>query len=127
MSARLLLLRAAGAGARTTTTTPVSISRSLVAAQRSLSQTTTRNLKESSSQDPNPEDFEHHKQDSLSKQKRGQGHWKPELASVSEETVKADRMTPGEAGEAALKRLQEQTKHHAEETRKAGTSMKDNM
>ena len=36
-------------------------------------------------------------------------------------------MTPGEAGEAAMKRLQEQTKGHAEETAKHGTSMKDNM
>ena len=77
--------------------------------------------------DPNPDDFERHKQDSLQKQKNGKGHWKPELASASEESIKADRMSPHEAGEAALKRLQEQTKGHAEETAKHGTSMKDNM
>ena len=36
-------------------------------------------------------DYEHHKQDSLKKQKEGAAHWKPELASDSEEAVKADR------------------------------------
>jgi hypothetical protein len=77
--------------------------------------------------DPNPADFEHHKQDSLAKQKKGQGHWKPELASVSEETVKADRMGPHEADEAAMKRLQDQTKGSAEETAKHGTSMRDGL
>jgi hypothetical protein len=30
---------------------------------------------------------EHHKQDQLKKQKEGKGHWKPELASNSEEAV----------------------------------------
>ncbi len=38
-----------------------------------------------------PELAERHKQDSLAKQKAGKGHWKPELASDSEESVKADR------------------------------------
>lgn len=79
------------------------------------------------SADPNVEDFDRHKQDSLAKQKKGEGHWKPELASVSEEVVKADRMGPREAGEAAMKRLQDQTKQSAEETRKHGTSMKDGL
>jgi hypothetical protein len=80
--------------------------------------------------DPNPADFEHHKQDSLAKQKKGQGHWKPELASVSEESVKADRTggpQPGETSEAAMKRLQEQTKGRAEETTKNKTSMRDGL
>lgn len=77
--------------------------------------------------DPNAEDFDFHKRDSLEKQKRGQGHWKPELASVSEEAVKADRMGPREAGEAAMRRLQDQTKGRAEETSKNKTSMGDGL
>ena len=44
-------------------------------------------LKESS-EDP---ESEKHKQDSLDKQRKGQGQWKPELASDSEEAIKADR------------------------------------
>ncbi|RSL38478.1 hypothetical protein CEP53_014841, partial [Fusarium sp. AF-6] len=68
-------------------------------------------------------DFDKHKQDSLAKQKKGTGHWKPELASDSEEAVKADRL----AGDLSAKELQERTKRAAEETAKAGTSMKDNM
>ena len=32
-------------------------------------------------------DNEKHKQDQLTKQKEGKGHWKPELASDSEEAV----------------------------------------
>ncbi|KAF6815016.1 hypothetical protein CMUS01_12523 [Colletotrichum musicola] len=65
---------------------------------------------------------EKHKQDSLSKQKQGKGHWKPELASDSEEAVKADRTEHADP-----KTLQERTKHAAEETSKAGTSMKDGL
>ncbi|KAK4186041.1 hypothetical protein QBC35DRAFT_502296 [Podospora australis] len=86
--------------------------------RRAFTQTSFRSLKESASSDPNPDDFEHHKQDSLKKQKEGNGHWKPELASVSEETIKADRMGPKETNEAALKRLQDQTKGHAENSSK---------
>lgn len=64
-------------------------------------------------------DYEKHKADSLAKQKQGAGHWKPELASDSEEAVKADRSptTPNETA-----KLQEQTKKAAEETAKRGTS-----
>lgn len=36
-------------------------------------------------------------------------------------------MGPQEAGEAAMKRLQEQTKGRAEETSKKGTSMRDGL
>ncbi|KAK4140910.1 uncharacterized protein C8A04DRAFT_14556 [Dichotomopilus funicola] len=97
------------------------------ATRRTISQTPRLLLKESASSDPNASNYEHHKQDSLSKQKKGQGHWKPELASVSEESVKADRMAPEEASEAAMKRLQEQTKGRAEETSKKGTSMRDGL
>ncbi|GAB1313374.1 hypothetical protein MFIFM68171_03584 [Madurella fahalii] len=117
MSARALLTTTARAIRPTSTVTTL----------RAFSQTTRLPLKESASSDPNPTDFDIHKQDSLAKQKKGQGHWKPELASVSEESVKADRMGPREAGEAAMKRLQDQTKQSAEELRKHGTSMKDGL
>lgn len=120
MSARLLLLsRPAGL----TAVRPAVISTPI----RALSGSATLRLKESQSTDPNPAEFDKHKQDSIEKQKRGQGHWKPELASVSEETVKADRMSPGKAGKEALKQLQEKTKGHAEERLKHGTSMKDGL
>lgn len=68
-------------------------------------------------------DHEKHKQDSLHKQKQGKGHWKPELASDSEEAVKADRNTEG----VDPKTLAERTKKAAEETSKAGTSMRDGL
>jgi len=92
---------------------------------RALSISAPLRLKESASNDPSASDYDKHKQDSIDKQKRGQGHWKPELASDSEESIKADRLSPGEAGKEAMKRLQEQTKGRAEETAKHGTSMKD--
>ncbi|PTD08016.1 hypothetical protein HYE67_002671 [Fusarium culmorum] len=89
-------------------------------------------LKESSTQNPvltpNAEtdvDYEKHKQDSLKKQKEGSGHWKPELASDSEEAVKADRSQTDPQKD--IKNLQERTKKAAEETHKAGTSTRDNM
>ncbi|KAL2160121.1 hypothetical protein VTH06DRAFT_1776 [Thermothelomyces fergusii] len=104
---------------------PSTISLTSSITRRSLSQTPRAFLKESSSPDPNPDDFERHKQDSLEKQKRGQGHWKPELASVSEESIKADRMGPQDSSAAAMKRLQDQTKDRAEETSKNRTSMND--
>lgn len=68
-------------------------------------------------------DYEKHKQDSLNKQRKGSGHWKPELASDSEEAVKADRA--GHDGDVAS--LQEKTKRVAEESSKAGTSVRDGM
>jgi hypothetical protein len=71
-------------------------------------------------------DYDKHKADSLAKQKQGKGHWKPELASDSEEAIRADRdHTPSSPGETA--KLQEQTKRAAEETAKAGTSTRDSM
>ena len=72
--------------------------------------------KESSSQNPDSQ-VDKHKADLLNKHQSGQAHWKPELASDSEEAVKADRSTNGN-----IKDLQDRTKHHAEETSKAGTS-----
>jgi len=45
-------------------------------------------LKESDRHNPDQaESNERHKQDQLQKQKEGKGHWKPELASDSEEAV----------------------------------------
>ena len=69
-----------------------------------------------------------HKDDSLAKQKQGKGHWKPELASDSEEAVKADRAASGKSAgslEDNIKELQERTKKAAEESSKSGTSMSD--
>lgn len=77
--------------------------------------------------DPDPEAADKHKQDSVKKAKEGKGHWKPELASNSEESIAADRHTSDEPTDQALKRLQEETKHHAEETAKHGTSMSDGI
>lgn len=62
-------------------------------------------------------DYDKHKADSLAKQKRGDGHWKRELSSDSEEAVKADRNS-----DESIEELQKRTKHAAEETTKAGTS-----
>ncbi|KAL7948219.1 hypothetical protein V8C42DRAFT_313822 [Trichoderma barbatum] len=81
-------------------------------------------LKESSTQ--TNIDYDLHKKDSLAKQKRGSGHWKPELASDSEEAVKADRASRDHSSE-QMAALQERTKRAAEETSKAGTSMRDGM
>ncbi|RCI12568.1 hypothetical protein L249_0339 [Ophiocordyceps polyrhachis-furcata BCC 54312] len=77
-------------------------------------------LKESSSQ--TDVDYDQHKQDSLAKQRQGNAHWKPELASDSEEAVKADRAGGHGArrGKEDISRLQEQTKKMAEEKAKAG-------
>ncbi|RYC65273.1 hypothetical protein CHU98_g921 [Xylaria longipes] len=70
-------------------------------------------------------DPEKHKQDLLSKHKSGKGHWKPELASDSEEAVKADRAS-GQQNE-DIASLQNRTKSTAEETSKTGTSMRDGL
>ncbi|KAL1840525.1 hypothetical protein VTJ49DRAFT_346 [Mycothermus thermophilus] len=90
-------------------------------------------LKENTTSDPpSPAEIERHKKDSLDKQRSGHAEWKAELASVSEECVKADReevagedeggftATSGgsKSGPDAMKRLQERTKGVAEATRK---------
>ncbi|KAI1109236.1 hypothetical protein F5Y14DRAFT_456243 [Nemania sp. NC0429] len=73
-------------------------------------------------------DPEKHKQDGLSKQKSGKGHWKPELASDSEEAVKADRAASQSGGKSEdFSSLQNRTKATAEETSKTGTSMRDGL
>ncbi|KAF7544132.1 hypothetical protein G7046_g9847 [Stylonectria norvegica] len=100
------------------------ISAGRILANRSLSTSPRLSLKESSSQ--TDADYDKHKKDSLDKQKQGKGHWKPELASDSEEAIKADRSS-GTSVKEDVAELQERTKRAAEETAKAGTSMKDHM
>ncbi|CAN8103630.1 unnamed protein product [Discula destructiva] len=89
------------------------------ALRRGFAVSSSRQIKESSGDN---KDYDKHKQDSLSKQKSGQGHWKPELASDGEEAVKADRQPKED-----VSTLQERTKHHAEDKAKSGTSTKDPM
>ncbi|KKY37435.1 hypothetical protein UCDDA912_g02588 [Diaporthe ampelina] len=87
--------------------------------RRSFAVSSVNRIKESSG---DVKDYEKHKQDSLSKQKTGKGHWKPELASDGEEAVKADRLP-----EEDISKLQERTKKHAEDKSKSGTSGTDPM
>ncbi|KAE8453501.1 hypothetical protein EG329_010362 [Mollisiaceae sp. DMI_Dod_QoI] len=61
---------------------------------------------------------ERHKQDLLQKHKDGKGHWKPELASNSEEAVAADR----QAGKESIQEMQKKTAEHVEKKHKHGTS-----
>ncbi|KAK4228410.1 hypothetical protein QBC38DRAFT_475208 [Podospora fimiseda] len=91
---------------------------------RPFSQSAVYALKESESTDPSSAQFEHHKQDAIKKAKEGKAHWKAELASNSEENIRADKHNYGSSKE-DIKKLQEETKSRAEETRKAGTSMTD--
>jgi len=82
-----------------------------------------RALKESDRDSPDlAEKNEKHKQDSAQKAKAGKGHWKPELASDSEEAVTADRHDHSDHSEEGLKELQKKTAEHAEKKHKAGTS-----
>jgi len=66
------------------------------------------------------------KQDTLKKQKEGKGHWKPELASESEEAVAADRHTTGKTKE-SLEELQKRTVQHAHKKNEHGTSQDPGM
>jgi len=63
-------------------------------------------------------EYEKHKQDLLKKQKEGKGHWKPELASASEEAVAADRHEHSDHSEKGIKELQEKTVKDVEEKHK---------
>lgn len=84
---------------------------------RAFSISSVRALKESDVDNPSS-DKEKHKQDQLDKQKEGKNHWKPELASDSEEAVAADRHDHSDHSEDGLKGLQEKTKGHPEEKHK---------
>ncbi|KAI0803418.1 hypothetical protein GGR55DRAFT_400410 [Xylaria sp. FL0064] len=96
------------------------VSRQPAVAQRCFSGSTmSMKHKESTGEGYDPEK---HKQDLLEKQKSGKGHWKPELASDSEEAVKADRTSHEDVAT-----LQNRTKATAEETHKTGTSMRDGL
>ncbi|KAI0914600.1 hypothetical protein F4824DRAFT_496400 [Ustulina deusta] len=91
-----------------------------VMAQRSfIGSTPSLKHKESNGNGADPEK---HKQDLLAKHKSGKGHWKPELASDSEEAVKADRTSYED-----VTTMQNRTKATAEETSKTGTSMRDGL
>ncbi|KAI8958421.1 hypothetical protein F5Y11DRAFT_40427 [Daldinia sp. FL1419] len=94
-------------------------------AQRTFTTTSANLAYKESSHGTESHDPEKHKQDLLAKHKAGKGHWKPELASDSEEAVKADRH--GGDGKEDVAALQERTKRAAEETSKAGTSMRDGL
>ncbi|KAM7194115.1 hypothetical protein V8F33_007442 [Rhypophila sp. PSN 637] len=129
MTSRLLLSTSAAARRAVLTSTRAPIATTTT---RTLTQTAVRPLKETHSDDPDPEHFEKHKQDSVQKAKSGKGHWKPELASNSEESIKADRASKDSNGntesrEDHIRRLQERTKAAAEETSKSGTSMRDGL
>jgi len=62
--------------------------------------------------DDRSSEIEHHKQDQLSKQKQGKGHWKDELASNSESIIKAERGEV-EASDETIKKLQKETEQLA--------------
>ncbi|RAL62598.1 hypothetical protein DID88_004445 [Monilinia fructigena] len=99
---------------------PVSIA---VPARRAFANTSMRCLKESDRHNPEQAAAnERHKQDQLAKQKEGKNHWKPELASDSEEAVTADRHEHSDHSEKGIKELQKKTERHAEEKHKSGTS-----
>jgi hypothetical protein len=94
--------------------------------QRSFAFTTSAQLGLKESASDNPEkNYDYHKRDSLEKQKQGKGHWKPELASDSEEAIKADRGAYGDISKESHKMMQDRTKNSANETSKAGTSTHD--
>ncbi|KAA8565567.1 hypothetical protein EYC84_009421 [Monilinia fructicola] len=106
--------------ASTTAARPVSIA---VPARRTFANTSMRYLKESDRHNPEQAAAnERHKQDQLAKQKEGKNHWKPELASDSEEAVAADRHEHSDHSEKGIKELQKKTEGHAEEKHKSGTS-----
>ncbi|KLU91903.1 hypothetical protein MAPG_10852 [Magnaporthiopsis poae ATCC 64411] len=121
MSSRILLRTVAAAG-RPAATIP----------RRGLATSPQLAHKETSHNDES-HDVHRHKDDLMNKHKQGKAHWKAELASNSEEAVKADREAAREAKAGPdqtkdhLQRLQERTKHHAEKTSKAGTSDGDGM
>jgi len=86
---------------------------------RPFTASSVRVLKESNTDRPDlAGENEKHKQDQLRKQKEGKGHWKPELASDSEEAVAADRHEHNDHSEEGIKELQKKTEKHAEEKHK---------
>jgi len=91
---------------------------------RAFTTTGIRALKESDRHNPDAaEHNEKHKQDGLDKQKDGKGHWKPELASDSEEAVTADRSN----GSDSIEEMQKKSAEHIEKKHKHGTSQDPGM
>ena len=78
-------------------------------------------LKESDHSPDQASENDKHKQDQLDKQRKGENHWKPELASNSEEAVKADRTSSNES----VADLQKRTVDHVSKKSKSGTSQDD--
>jgi len=90
---------------------------------RAFGITSSQALKESDRDIPDlPNVNEKHKQDQIQKQKEGKGHWKPELASDSEEAISADRAHKEKGGEESIEELQNRTREHAQKKLKHGTS-----
>ncbi|KAG9228400.1 hypothetical protein BJ875DRAFT_477543 [Amylocarpus encephaloides] len=86
---------------------------------RSFTVSGARFLKESDRHNPDQAaENEKHKQDQLRKQKEGKGHWKPELASDSEEAIQAERNHVDESPE----EMQKRTAEHVQKKHKHGTS-----
>ncbi|KAH6679547.1 hypothetical protein B0J14DRAFT_649937 [Halenospora varia] len=82
---------------------------------RPFSISSSRALKESDRHNPDQaEQNDKHIKDQLQKQKDGKGHWKPELASDSEEAVAADR----QSGSDSIEEMQKKTAGHAEKKHK---------
>jgi len=95
---------------------------------RAFGTSSIRALKESDRDSPDlAEKNEKHKQDLIQKAKAGKGHWKPELASDSEEAVNADRHEHGNHSKEGLEELQKRTAEHAEKKHKHGTSQDPGM
>jgi len=104
-------------------TSKFAAARSVYLPSRAFGSTSLKALKESDRNNPDlAEQNDKHKQDGLQKQKDGKGHWKPELASDSEEAVAADRHEHADHSEEGLKELQKKTAEHAEKKHKYGTS-----
>jgi len=100
----------------------------LAGSQRTFTSSNWRLLKETNTDRPDlAEENEKHKQDQLKKSKEGKGHWKPELASDSEEAVAADRHEHSDHSDGGIEKLQKKTQHRAEEKHKAGTSQSSGL
>ncbi|PVI00831.1 hypothetical protein DM02DRAFT_526252 [Periconia macrospinosa] len=63
--------------------------------------------------DRSPEQIERKKQESLEKQKKGEGHWHEELGSASESNVAADREQVTDH-DSHISKLQQETKQKGE-------------
>ncbi|KAL8381028.1 hypothetical protein RB595_005359 [Gaeumannomyces hyphopodioides] len=117
MSSRILLRSVVAAAAGRPAAT---------ASRRGLA-TSPRLAHKETSQNDESHDVHRHKDDLIKKHREGKAHWKAELASNSEEAVKADREGGKEHGKDHIQSLQERTKHHAEKTSKSGTSDGDGI